>query len=417
VAKARPFALGIWKAEYRVLPPPGHPHAGETRWVAVEGSITSNAQGTPVQLQGVTRDITERKKGARALSERNMQLVLAGKTGLVGSFAYDTDTEMMQISEGYAAIHGYPERTTEMARSECLANVHPDDLAQVELHRSHAFDEQQTEYSVEYRINRPTQETRWVETRCFISYDAVGYPKRVLGVSIDVTARKRAEEHQRSLIAELDHRVKNVLATVSAVAAQTLETSRSMSDFVTALDGRIRSMATAHEILSTRQWKGMPMTELVRRELAAYANKSNVRIEGPEVTLSTEVGQAVSMVIHELVTNAAKHGALSMKSGRVSVQWYRDRNAQLVVVWQETGGPRVEVPKRTGYGTGVVRDLIPYEFGGAVDLMFAPEGVRCRLKVPLEVLCTDSRNGAVTEQLRHAEPTTAHVNGAWRMGI
>jgi two-component sensor histidine kinase len=168
------------------------------------------------------------------------------------------------------------------------------------------------------------------------------------------------------------YRVKNVLATVSAVAAQTLETSRSMSDFVTALDGRIRSMATAHEILSTRQWKGMPMTELVRRELAAYANKSNVRIEGPEVTLSTEVGQAVSMVIHELVTNAAKHGALSMKSGRVSVQWYRDRNAQLVVVWQETGGPRVEVPKRTGYGTGVVRDLIPYEFGGAVDLMFAP---------------------------------------------
>ena len=115
--------------------------------------------GPSVRLLGVTRDITERKKAERALTERNVQLALAGKTGLVGSLAYDTDTEMMgQISEGYAAIHGYPERTTEIARSECLATVHADDIAKVKLRRSEAFHEQRREYSVEYRIIRPSDE-------------------------------------------------------------------------------------------------------------------------------------------------------------------------------------------------------------------------------------------------------------------
>ena len=138
------------------------------------------------------------------------------------------------------------------------------------------------------------------------------------------------------------------------------------------------------------------MAELVQREFAAYAGRNNTIIDGPEVMLSADAGPVMAMVIHELVTNAAKHGALSMKSGRVSVRWYRKLNgsAQLVLVWQETGGPRVEAPRKPGYGTGIVRDLIPYEFGGTVDLAFAPEGVRCLLQIPLDEPSTDSRNGA-----------------------
>jgi two-component sensor histidine kinase len=128
------------------------------------------------------------------------------------------------------------------------------------------------------------------------------------------------------------------------------------------------------------------MAELVRRELAAYAGNNNTRIDGPEVMLGAEAGQAMGMVIHELTTNAAKYGALSTPSGRVSVRWYRKLNgsAHLVLVWQETGGPRVEAPKKSGYGTGVIRDLIPYEFEGTVDVSFAPEGVRCRLEIPFD---------------------------------
>jgi two-component sensor histidine kinase len=177
-----------------------------------------------------------------------------------------------------------------------------------------------------------------------------------------------------------------------------------MEHFVAALDGRIRSMAAAHEVLSTRQWRGMPMAELVRRELAAYVSNSNAELDGPEVMLTAEAGQAMAMVVHELVTNAAKHGALSTKSGRVFVRWYLRMNgsSQLVCVWQETGGPRVNAPKKSGYGTGVVRDLLPYEFGGTVDLSFAPEGVRCRLEIPIDRICRDSPNISGSEQLHHS---------------
>jgi two-component sensor histidine kinase len=209
----------------------------------------------------------------------------------------------------------------------------------------------------------------------------------VVGVNIDITDRKRAEEHQSMLVAELDHRVKNVLATVSAVASRTQDADVSRAEFVAALSGRIQSMATTHELLSRRQWKGVSLRGLVRRELAPYSTLTNTDISGPELTLTPEAGQAVSMVLHELTTNAAKHGALSSPNGRVCIRWYRVRNGnadpRVCIEWRETGGPAVRVPRKSGYGMEVIRDLIPYELAGTVDLVFASEGVRCDLNIPV----------------------------------
>ena len=196
-------------------------------------------------------------------------------------------------------------------------------------------------------------------------------------------------------MAELDHRVKNALATVSAVVSHTRQGSRSVADFVAALDGRIRSMATTHELLSSRRWHGVSLTELVRRELAPYATRNNTEIGGPEVTLSAEAGQAVSTVLHELTTNAAKHGALSVPDGRISVRWHSEPNgsadARIGIEWQETGGPAVRPPDTSGYGMEVIRDLIPYELGGTVDLAFASDGLRCRLEIPADWLNDGTR--------------------------
>jgi two-component sensor histidine kinase len=199
--------------------------------------------------------------------------------------------------------------------------------------------------------------------------------------------RRRAEEHQRSLNAELDHRIKNLLATVSAIINRTHEGSRSLADFVAALDGRIRAMAATHELLSLSHWHGVSLA--VRRELEPYF-ADNIEVGGPSVTLKAEAAQILAMVLHELVTNAAKYGALSTRSGRASIRWFLTLNGnvrdRLTIEWQERGGPLVRASSQSGYGMSVIRELIPYEFGGTVDYKLTPEGVRCQLNIPVAQL-------------------------------
>jgi two-component sensor histidine kinase len=258
--------------------------------------------------------------------------------------------------------------------------VHAEEL------REQAFAEHRKEDNAEYRIVLSTGETRWIERRGIISYGEDGRPERVVAVTIDVTERKRAEQHQRALNAELDHRVKNVLATVSAIIAQTQEASNSRAEFVTGLNSRINSLSRTHELLSESMWRGASLAEIVRRELAPYT-RGNTEAKGPSVRLKAETTQALATVLHELTTNAVKYGALSNRSGRVSVRWRWKQNGshdRLLIEWQETGGPPVLAPNRSSYGTSIIRELIPFEFGGAADLSFATEGIRCRLEIPGE---------------------------------
>jgi len=157
-------------------------------------------------------------------------------------------------------------------------------------------------------------------------------------------------------------------------------------------------MATTHELLSFGRWRGVSLTELVRQELAPYATRHNTKISGPEIVLHPEAGQAIAMVLHELATNAAKYGAFSTEQGRVSIRWEQRLNGhplRLVLEWQEFGGPPVVTPVKAGFGTSTIRDLIPYEFGGSVDLAFVSSGVQCRVGLPADWL-THSNEGPVS---------------------
>jgi PAS domain S-box-containing protein len=211
--------------------------------------------------------------------------------------------------------------------------------------------------------------------------------RRFTGIVRDITARKQAEAHQKLLIAELDHRVKNVLVRVAAIVTETGEHSRSMDDFVRTLDGRIKSMAAAHALLSKGRWQGVGIADLIRDQLAPYATRATVTIEGPNITLAAAATQALGMVVHELATNAVKFGALSAPLGRVSIRWDapsgRDGAAELTVEWRESSGPPVSKPTRLGFGTSLIGELISHELGGAVDLVFDPDGVICRMRLPL----------------------------------
>ena len=227
-------------------------------------------------------------------------------------------------------------------------------------------------------------------TEASISKLDVGGERFYTVVLRDVTERKRTEKHQGQLVAELDHRVKNVLARVAAVAMYTGQGSSTMEELLQTLDGRIQSLADAHVLLSHSRWKGVGLADLVRHQLAPYANDSNTTIDGPETMLSAATTEALAMVLYELVTNAAKYGALSAPQGRVCVTWAGGSKGGslggIVILWREMGGPLVAAPKRSGYGTKLIRDLIPHEIGGAVDLAFTAEGVSCKIELLPETL-------------------------------
>jgi PAS domain S-box-containing protein len=337
---------------------------------------------------------TERRRKEAALrlallneEEGKGRLADAMAAGQVMAFEWDALTFRSKYSDNTINdILGF--ERGDMARpphNDFLSHVHPDDRPKLKT-QIHAIHPDNPSYALTFRFIRPDGRQVWLEETARGEFDANGRLLRIKGLTRDITERKELEEHKSLLIAELDHRVKNMLATVSAIVTRTQETSSSMAEFVTAFDGRIRSMAITHELLSCRHWHGLLLAELVRRVLAPYATAGTTQIEGPDVVLSAEAGQTIAMVLHELATNAAKFGALSAKNGCVSVRWghprYGDAESRFCIWWEESGGPTVRPQARSGYGTSVIRDLIPYELGGRVDIVHAPDGVRCTLEIP-----------------------------------
>jgi PAS domain S-box-containing protein len=329
----------------------------------------------------------ERDQSERQLRESAARLQEALTAGRVMAFEWDPATGRSHRSDNAAQILGSePEEGGSGRLNTFLARVHPDDRARFSAH-VFGVSRGSPSFSVSFRYLRPDGREVWLEETASAEFDAAGRYVRLKGLTRDVTERKRAEERQSLLIAELDHRVKNALACVAAVAQHTRETSRSMDEFTERLLGRIQSMASIHALLSRGRWQGATVADLAHCVLAPCLAEGNATVEGPEVVLGAEATQALAMAIHELVTNAAKHGALSRPEGRVALRWqcrrHADRRRRLVLDWQETDGPPVAPPAQHGYGTSVIRDLIPYELGGAVDLSFAPAGVHCRLDIPL----------------------------------
>jgi PAS domain S-box-containing protein len=324
----------------------------------------------------------ERRRHEAVLRESEAGLQEALTAGAVTAFEWDVRTGASRRSNNAAQILGFDPREPFLA-SRFLQHVHPDDRAQFKAHVRGVRPEKSS-YALTFRFIRPDGQEVWLEETSRAEFDAAGRFVLLKGLTRDITARKRAEERQDMLIAEFDHRVKNILARVAVVAMYTRQGSRSMDEFIQTLDGRIQSMATAHSLLSQSRWTGVGLADLVRHQLGPYTTEANTTVQGPNVMLTAAATQAVAMVLHELVTNAAKYGALSSPEGRVSVEWDAP-DGSLSIAWRETGGPPVAASTpQSGYGTSLIRDLIPHELGGKVDLVMAPEGVRCTIVIPFD---------------------------------
>ena len=218
-----------------------------------------------------------------------------------------------------------------------------------------------------------------------------------VGVVIEeITEHKRGERHLRLVMNELNHRVKNSLAVVQSIASQTVRSSSSLADFEEALIGRIRALANTHTLLTESNWRSAKLSDIVREAVRPYrlGGSDTVVINGPELSLTPSASLAFSMVLHELTTNAWKHGALSRLGGIVTIEWRlteEPRGNRLILRWVETGGPHVVGPARPGFGGQLIEFTISHEFGGIATINYTATGVVCDIAIPWEKVALDTQ--------------------------
>jgi PAS domain S-box-containing protein len=327
----------------------------------------------------------ERRLHESTLAESEARLQEALTAG--AAFVWDANTGKSERSANAAQILGFDPRQN-LSASQFLLRIHPDDRQRFNTFVRGVTPERPT-YVVTFRFKQPDGQTLWLEETGKAEFGDIGGLVRLKGLTLDVTARKRSADQQSQLIAALDHHVKNLLARISVVARGMRQNSVSLGAYVQALERRLESMADAHSMLSQNLQDGVELAELVRRQLAPYAADANTTVGGPNIALTVAATQALAMVLHELVTNAANYGALSTPHGRVEVSWNHERGehaANLSIEWREVGGPTIPAPLQGKYGVSIIRNLIPNELGGSVELVFESSGVLCRINIPFKAV-------------------------------
>jgi two-component sensor histidine kinase/CheY-like chemotaxis protein len=238
---------------------------------------------------------------------------------------------------------------------------------------------------IEFKVVRPDGESRWLLDRGQAVPDGHASGVHVMGTVLDITERKRNEERQRLLMAELDHRVKNILGNVSAIARLSSNRAGSVGELVESLDGRIQAISRAHGLLRRGAWESANLAELADEALSPFRSSGNIELASEPVRVVPELAQSLALILHELATNAVKYGALSTPRGRVKVLWSRLSAGQLRFVWQEFGGPRASPPTRKGFGLTILQTAAA-DLGAIANSDFRAEGFVYTLQGPFELV-------------------------------
>ena len=232
---------------------------------------------------------------------------------------------------------------------------------------------------------------RWHDLHIEPLRDIMGAIVGVSCAAVDITERKEGEAHLRLLMRELTHRSKNLLAVIQAMARQTARHVGSIDGFLMQFGARLQALATSHDLLVQESWYGVSLFELVRSQLGHYLDRvgTQVSLDGPAVVLKPEAAQSLGLALHELATNAAKYGALSVPGGNVSISWRRmpaNEAHGVEICWNEEGGPKVKQPRQRGFGSMVIEQNLTRALDAEVTLNFAPGGLRCRIVIPVTQL-------------------------------
>jgi PAS domain S-box-containing protein len=303
------------------------------------------------------------------------RLELALEAAGLGEFEWDVQRDAVVISTRMAAIMGLKAGELPAERGEALNRyVHKDDIGRVR-------DEQQRHrnvggtYGYEFRHLRPDNgQEVWVRVAGISHLGADGRLRGANGIVEDITERKREESQRQTLMAELDHRVKNVLATVQALAVQTARRTTSLDAFLANFAGRLKAMGSANELLTAARWRGAAIDHLAAAELGAIA-PGQTGWEGPELFLTPRAANALALGFHELSANALKFGALSVETGRVQLRWRRTPDGGFELIWTESGGPTVMPTGKRGFGSTLLEDVTSRELNGMTTIDYRPSGV------------------------------------------
>jgi len=311
-------------------------------------------------------------------SEQRRSLALAA--GQMGSWEWDPVGGRFAWDDGQYRIFGVDPKSFDLTIENVRALIHSDDWKHLQ-NAIKAPAPNTPALQVEFRVCRPNGQLRWCVGTAVASVDPADNVVRVSGVTVDITDRKEAEERQALLAREVDHRARNALALVQSIVR--LTRADTINSYTAAVDGRIAALSRAHTLLAQSRWQGADLARLVDEELAPFrgSDPDQIRVSGRDVSLEPRTAQTLALALHELSTNAAKYGALSVLSGRVSVSWELQAG-NLMLQWTECGGPSVSPPQSPGFGIRVIGASIERQLEGKVGFHWRPEGLNCTLSVP-----------------------------------
>ena len=353
--------------------------SGRRIHVAVSVSPIFNPQGMVVGAATIARDVTDRKRQTEMLRENEARLRLALKSARAGAWDFDLRRRELHWSPEMFALYGLDPAKGQPTREILAQRIAPE-------HRKRARKEFMRailhggSFTLEFPIIRPDGTEIWTALAGDVIKDEHGRAISARGIDQDITERKNWEKRQAMLLRELSHRVKNTLAVVQSLARQTLRSSPDMKSFAEAFEGRIRSLAASHTLLTEANWGGAPLETVIRHQVAALVEDyhESIRLKGPNVLLSAEAATQLGLVLHELATNAAKFGALSVPGGHVDILWSATKT-RLRLMWRERGGPRIESePQTSGFGSVLITSSAI-----KASRCFRPEGLVCKLEFAL----------------------------------
>ncbi|WP_338001465.1 sensor histidine kinase [Aminobacter anthyllidis] len=324
--------------------------------------------------------------GARAeaaLVHAETRRAIALEAAALASWVWDPRTGVVECDALLPELFNMPPATRMRARDIVVA-IDRRDIGRTRKIFQEAL-EGSDDYSGEYRI-RGFDPPRWLAARGrVVERDADGRPTLVFGVNYDISERRSGEERQRLLLREINHRVKNTLATVQALATQTVRHAREPREFLDAFSQRLRALGVAHGLLSEYEWRGIGIRDLARLELSPFddADTPRIAISGPDALLTPDQTLGLALILHELASNALKYGALSVPAGRVSVSWTVSGEKQLELEWVESGGPKVTPPAHHGFGSILIRRSLAKVISSEVTHEFPADGVRAHISMPL----------------------------------